>query len=718
MIDLTGVKHHPAMEETVDALCKQTQKTDRGFFQAEMAYFFCKMAAAMRAKIDTHITGEIPVNMYAVALATSGYGKGRSVYIVENELMKGFKRRFLDSTFAKLSEINLWSIANKRAAANSTDQQEEYDKAEKEWRSAGPYLYDFDSGTSPAVKQLRSKLLYSNCGAFNFQMDEIGANLEGNTEVFHVFLELYDQGMVKEKLIKNGPDNKRVESIDGKTPSNMLAFGTPSKLLDGGATEKQFMSLLDMGYARRCLFGFGQESDDAHHTKTPEEIYDNLAAQNKSPILTKWRRHFHTLADEAMHGWAMTVPRDVGIKLVEYQSACKAAADELHENLSILKAEIAHRYFKALKLAGAYAFIDQSNEIEMDHLLAAILVVEESGQCLKELLDREPNHVRLARYMSSVEAVEPGFSHAELMQELPYYKAGQRDRTEMMSLAQQWGYKNNIIIRKQFVDGLEFFTGESLKETNLDELIISYSDHFAYHYEPELAPFDQLHLLTQAEDLHWANHHFKNEHRSDESVIPGFNTIVIDLDGQVSRETVHELMSQYKFMTYTTKRHTEDENRFRLILPMNYHLKLDADDYKKFMNAFMEWLPFDSDDAANQRSKKWQTHPGEYHYNHEGQLLDVLPFIPKTSRNEQHQASMKELASLDSLERWFAERIANGNRNNQMIKFALALVDSGMDLITVSQKVHAFNEKLQDGLSKNEIDNTIMVTVAKRLQKT
>ena len=77
---------------------------------------------------------------------------------------------------------------------------------------------------------------------------------------------------------------------------------------------------------------------------------------------------------------------------------------------------------------------------------------------------------------------------------------------------------------------------------------------------------------------------------------------------------------------------------------------------------------------------------------------------------------MKELASLDSLERWFAERIASGNRNNHMIKFALALVDSGMDLITVSQKVHAFNEKLQDSLTKTEIDNTIMVTVAKRLQ--
>ena len=71
-------------------------------FTLGVAYFFCKMASAMRAKINTHITGEIPVNMYAIALATSGYGKGRSVYIIEQELMRGFKRRFIDSTFAPM----------------------------------------------------------------------------------------------------------------------------------------------------------------------------------------------------------------------------------------------------------------------------------------------------------------------------------------------------------------------------------------------------------------------------------------------------------------------------------------------------------------------------------------------------------------------------------------------------------------------------------------
>ena len=95
---------------------------------------------------------------------------------------------------------------------------------------------------------------------------------------------------------------------------------------------------------------------------------------------------------------------------------------------------------------------------------------------------------------------------------------------------------------------------------------------------------------------------------------------------------------------------------------------------------------------------------------------DALPFIPKTSRNESYKERSRSFQSLDNLEQWFAQKIATGNRNNNMLKFALA-VDSGMDVVDVSKAVHAFNEKLDNPLSENEIDNTVMVTVGKRYVK-
>ena len=380
MIDMTGVQHHPAIEEITEVLCNKTQNTDKGFFRTEVAYFLAKMASNMRATIVTKDRGELPVNIYALALATSGFGKGHSVNIMENEFIKGFKKRFMEDTLPVIAEKSLWDIANDRAARNGSDPQEEYDKVEGEYRRAGAFPFTFDSGTTPAVKQLRHKLLLANCGSINMQIDEIGSNLIGSVEVLTLFLELYDQGIVKQKLTKNTAENTRGEEMDGKTPTNMLLFGTPSKLLDGGQTEEQFYSFLDTGYARRCLFGIGQHNKQAFNTMTPTEIYNRLIQPTNSNVVNKWANQFHKLADPAVFGWKMVVEDPVAIRLLEYKIECEKAANLLADHEEIRKAELSHRYFKALKLAGAYAFVDESSEIEMDHLMQASCWSRNLGQ--------------------------------------------------------------------------------------------------------------------------------------------------------------------------------------------------------------------------------------------------------------------------------------------------------------------------------------------------
>ena len=714
-IDLSTVPHHPAVEDIVDVLCNKTQNIDRGFFRAEVAYFLAKMASCMRATIVTKDRGEIPVNLYVLALATSGFGKGHSVNIVENEFLKGFKTRFMEDTFAVISEQNLWNIANTRAARNGTDQQEEFEKAEKEFKQAGAFPFTFDSGTPPAVKQLRQKLLLSSAGSINFQVDEIGSNLLGVSDVLTLFLELFDQGLVKQKLTKNTAENTRTEELDGKTPTNALLFGTPSKLLDGAQTEDQFYSFLETGYARRCLFGFGQHQR-AGENMSPEEVFRRLTEQTNVDTVNKWSNHFHNLADPAVFGWKMVVEDEVAIQLLAYKIDCEHIADQLAEHEDIKKAELSHRYFKALKLAGAFAFVDQSVEIEMDHLLAAIKLVEESGEAFQMILNREKAYVKLAKYIATVGTE---VTHADLHEALPFYKSSNSARNEMMTLATAWGYKKHIIIKKSFVDGIEFFKGETLQETNIDEIIISYSNHWAYNYLEERVPFDQLHVLTQQEGMHWSNHHFRNQHRSEENVIAGFNAIVLDVDEGISLDTVQELMKDYKFLIYTTKRHQTEGHgdRFRIILPINYTLELDNEEYREFMKSIFAWLPFKTDESYQKREKKSETFAGgQYVYNMDGELFDALPFIPKTSRNEQHKSNFQKLESLDNLERWFAQRIAVGNRNDNMAKYAFALVDSGMSLIDVQNAVHSFNKKLNNPLPENEIDGTIMVSVAKRYQ--
>lgn len=715
MIDLSGVTHNPALEDIVSVLCNKTSNTDRGFFRAEVAFFFGKMASNMRVTIITKDRGDIPVNIYALALATSGFGKGHSVNIVENEIMRGFKRRFMEETLPIVAERNLWDIAHERSLRNGSDPNEEFEKAETEYKRAGVYPFTFDSGTVPAVKQLRHKLLLANAGAISLQIDEIGSNLIGNVDVLNAYLELYDQGIIKNKLTKNTAENTRGEEIDGKTPTNLLLFGTPAKLFDGGQTEDQFYSFLETGYARRCIFGLGVQMRKAFHTQTPEEMYARSIKTDNSATITKYSQLFHGLADPAVFGWKLAVSDEVGITLLRYKIACERAAEEMPDHKEVQKSEISHRYFRALKLAGAYAFIDQSIEIEIHHLLQAILLIEESGQAFQSILKREKTYVKLAKYIAGT---ENEVTHADLNEALPFYKSGTAARNEMMMMAMAWGYKQHIIIKKRFEDGIEFFKGETLEITNLDEVRISYSDNWAYNYQNEIVPFTELHNLTQEPGMHWTNHHFRNGHRAEENGVPGFNLLVIDVDKGISLSMAHELMRDYKFLTYTTKRHTEEANRFRLILPINYTLYLDSEEYKEFMVNVLSWLPFECDESTIQRARKWEScDKGSYHYNFEGDMVDALAFIPKTTKNEQWKLNNATVQSLDNLERWFAQRMESGNRNNQMLKFALALVDSGMDFLSISQQIKSFNEKLANRLSEDEINSTILQTVSKKMSK-
>lgn len=720
MIDLTGVEHHRMISELSGILCKKLGVDDPKFFHSVVAFFGGKAASNMRATIVTQGRGKIPVNLYTIGLAPSGYGKGHSIGIMEEQVLAGFRYRFTQETMPYISDKTMWATADERAELNKSDAQEERDKLEKTYVRQGGYAFTFDGGTSPAVKQLRYKLLMAGIGAINLQVDEIGSNLIATMELLNLFLELYDQGRVKAKLTKHAKDNLRDDEVEGKSPANLLAFGTAIQLFDGGLTEAAFNMLLQTGYARRCLFGWGTLENAQIRPLTAREIYLEEINPVSAGLLQAWSDHFFDLADPSMHNWEVSMDEEVSIALIQYRMDCELKASQFMAHEEVRKAEMAHRYFKTMKVAGTYAFVDKSPAITMDHLLSAILLVEESGVAFNSVMKREKNHVKLAKYIATC---GQEVTHSDLLETLPFYKTTVAGRKDMMDLAIAWGYKNNVIIKKSFSDsGIEFIKGETLTETNINELIISYSDDYGEGFLPELAPFDQLHLVTQAPGIGWCNHHFQDEIRREDHVLPGFNVIVLDVDGDISMNAVHEIFKDTQFMTYTTKRHQLEEHgskdRFRLIFPINYVLEMTIPEYKEFMASFMEFMPFKSDEAAKQRSKKWLSNPkGTFYRNTEGSLMDILPFIPKTSRNEKHRESRTPLASLGDLERWFAPRMVEGDRNNQMAKYAFALVDSGMDPMAISKAVHAFNAKLASPMDEDRINNTIMMSVAKKFSQ-
>lgn len=714
------MKHNPLSEKLVSVLSNKTQSDNPLFFRVLIAYYLAKVVGTMRPEIKTMDRGTIPVNMYAINLAPSGFSKGYSTNLIETQVIHKFKDFFLKNTLPIIGEQSLKDLAMERAARNGTDPDKERESVNIEFTKLGNFLFSFSEGTAPAVKQMRHKLLMAKTGAVNLEMDEIGSNLIANTEVLNSFLELYDVGRIKQKLIKNTAENVRSEEIDGCTPTNMMLFGTPDKLFDGGKTEDEFYSFLSTGYARRCLFGFVKNHTNDMLELDPAEILKRRTDGNNSKFLNDVANQLEKIAEPQNHGKQLLVDQAVTLEIIEYEMNCAKRASAMPEMQAIARAEMTHRYFKALKLAGTYAFIDGSANIKSNHLEEAIKLVEESGDALQELLKRDKPHVKLAKYLADVGS---DVTYADLLEDVPTFKGSAAFKNEQMNLATAWGYKNNIVIKKSFVDGIEFFSADSLEETNLDEMVFSMSTDQAYNYQNHVYKWDNLHELVQEDGIHWVAHHLTNGHRNDDNIIPGFNMVVIDVDEGVSLATAKLLLKDHKCLFYTTKRHqtvdddgTQHGDRFRILFPTNYKLELNTEDYKEFMQNVYDWLPFKVDDGTCDRPRKWMSHEGQFEYI-DGEILDVLPFIPKSSKADEQKKRVTDLQSLDNLERWFIQKTGKGNRSNQMIKYALMLVDSGKDYDEVQDAVIALNSKMADSMDLSEIYSTIMKSVGNKLSK-
>lgn len=606
--------------------------------------------------------------------------------------------------------------ANRRHKTLGISPQEALDRLKKEFRSYGSIRFISDKGTEAAIKQYRNKILLAKLGSLNFVSDEIGNNLVKMEEVLNTFLELYDKGLIKEKLTKNTETSVRYKELIGSTPANLLLFGTPSKLLDGGKTENEFFSLLETGYARRSFFAYSKKANNEAEL-TPDELYDLITRPNQAQEIIDLRYKFSKLADINVANLELQLPRQAGVHLLAYRQWCQERAKQLPEFAEIQKAELEHRYFKALKLAGVYCFLDIESEIRIEHLNQAIKFTEDSGEAIEQIFTREKPYERLAKYIANTGDTE--LTQVDIQNDLPFYKGSQAHKSELMSMAIAWGYKNNIIIRKSFKDGIEFFSGETLKETDLEKLIISRSTDYADNYTNHTVTWSGLEKFVQKPYENWCNHHVADSHRSEDDMVKGFNMVVLDIDDDTEVQQVQELLKDYTYLIHTTKRHqVPDENgiaidRFRVVLPTNYQLNMDKETYYEFMLNLQEWLPFNGLDTGTfQRSRKWACTENCQTFTNEGKLLDVLPFIPKTSRSETFKKSQINLTNLNNIERWFANRMSEGNRNNEMVKYGFMLLDSGNYTVdTIEAILLDFNSKLPNPLEEKEILSTIMVSI-------
>lgn len=710
---------HPKVELLSNILSARIQSPSKDFTTIMACYHLTKLASMMHTKVDAQGYGTLMVNFYGINAAPSGYGKGHATKIIEKQVTHLFRQTFMDYTLPTITERSLVDLAVKRAQRKGTDDAEELELVKAEFKKLGVYLTSFDSGTSPALKQFRHQLLMSRIGSINFEVDEMGSHLVNNKDILDVYLELYD-GEVKPKLIKNTAESARNEEIEGTTPTNMLMFGTPTTLLDGGATQKAYEDMQTTGYARRCFFGYSVIEKSKKLTKA--QRLKMLTDTSSDAQLLQLAIDLEKLADPVNHNFQVAVPTALMAEILEYQEYCEEIEESFKTSDEIRRAEARGRYFKTIRLAGAFAFLDSSADMTLQHWESAVKVAEMSAKCFYEMMDIDPAHVRLAKYLA--ECKEP-MTHSDLMGELPYFPKSMNAQRDQIKLAIAHGHKNNIIIKRTIQDDIEFIQGEALQTNNLATFKIKGSFAVSqflgvsegFFSLGDQLDWDKLSALTLKEDGHWCSHEFLEGIRRNTHAIQGFNTVVIDVDGTCPLDVARNVLQDFAYHIYTTKRHQvafEDKpaaDRYRIVLPMSHTLKLSPEEYKEFMNNVHEFLPFDMDEQTAQANRKWLSNPNGITFDNDGKLFDVLPFIPKTKKNEERRQLVDTHGTMDRLERYFYTKSEEGNRNNVLFKFGAALIDAGYQLDDLVMKIESFNSKLPKPLSKEELENTVIKSV-------
>jgi hypothetical protein len=722
--DFKKYGYNPICETFTQYARSSTQENRPKFIRSLVTAGICKICSNMGTKVITRAGSKIIPNMYMLALMPSGFGKTRSVQLIEKTLITPSFEKYTREVYPKI-KIKARERLLKLLVTSTAEDPEMTSEKLSELATAGMgYLGDLypkvEAITPVAVLQAAHQIRLHKTGSLNLEIDEIGSYLSEAKEVLNMYLKLYDTGELGVKAIKVSKEALRVPNVKGHAAANLLLFGTPAKVFDGANVESLFTELLSIGFGRRLLYVFDSSPGEINNM-TSEEIYDLMAnaSETEDEILelTKSVADNVTLENVGKH---ITMPKSVYIKMIEYQKECIEISNNLPDIHSIRKAEILDRSFKALKYSAAYCWVSGESEISIENLAHAVNLIEDSGEALIKVLTRTPKHIQLFQYLCQSERAK---TEADIVKELTSFCGTKTQREDIVHLAFSHAQTVNGGIVEYVENKVKFYKGYLLEESSIDSILVSYSKGRTFNYikAPEL-DLEQLKKVVLMPNYCFTVHNFVDGHRNADNVIYGFNLIVLDADsGEVSLQEASNLLQDYTHMIYATKRHTVEKPRFRVILPMSHKLKLDKTEFTKFMRNVFLWAPLNLDEGASDIARAWSCNKTEeviVNSSEETKLVNAMQFTAGRVEEKKLRALSEGTEGFSKSYVWFRNQIETGEntRNVMLFRFLKGLQDSAksisteltaQDILQIKDRVTQLNESLTHPLTLAELNDTI-----------
>jgi len=332
----------------------------------------------------------IPVNIISFVIADSGIGKDSSMKSIRNALAPAYEK------INKYREIH--------AKAQAVEDAETDGKKPTDWRKYYSKPRDLFSGIGTIEGQMKhlANLEAGKLGAGYIQVSELGSELHNNPDIANNIVALavgFDTGYIPAKTVKS--DDHQVDPIKN-LPFSGLMFGSPANIVFDEKVKNTFKDEFSSKLSRRSFLSFNQDApkrlifetkEEARAYRRAEKEKANEAAEAIEPWLT-------SLVD-ATSQKPLEVTQEVEDLFGDYKDYNEWFSDGMNKQHPISILHRQHMQWKALKLAGALAILNNDEIIEAHHYVSAVNFTEIFSEDLEQFeieLAKEPYEL-LISYM-------------------------------------------------------------------------------------------------------------------------------------------------------------------------------------------------------------------------------------------------------------------------------------------------------------------------------
>lgn len=630
------------------------------------------------------------IRFYSIVFAQSGVGKS-----------------FTLSTLEKLFQFEQYGLAMKMYFERSIALlPEEPDNVKEILRYMPKTATTGLEGTKEGLFYITNSQVMSGFGSMNIVTEELGESISSSSEVLSKLKEMYD-GKYKAKLVKGDMNAELKDDIENII-CNFIGVGTRKGVTKDA--ERELNRIATSGMYRRCYIvdskQYVEKNRDKSRIKELEEYLDKLNSHLKEEFISRQTVQFFNEKHMDLEPGVIEEIEEIDDLLI------KAANDDRFDEFAQYDTGSLEMI---IDLSHVIAFLEGESKVSIQNVKDAYDFMLRTRETIRDTF----KIIHPYKIMYDFLLKKDNMTISEMAEIDPSIPIAKTQVNDNLALLEELCYRRNKILKSNEGKVLRFKI-EELPINKLNKIIISVHNEnrgeFAINFKPYEIDWESLKKIIVSDKVEsFCSSHFESTakapdgHRTQDKLIEGSNIIVFDIDAGMSINEARELLSEYKYVIYTSKSHNiekyEYRDRFRIILPTKSNFYVTPEQHKTLYINIEEFLGLVNNDIQTRNvSRLWYTNPNAETYENDGELFDVTYLLPSTDRSDNYLPKMTAInESMDEGEfsrreagyvKWFIQNTTEGNRHENLTKAAYFFKELGLSESEWKHKIAYINQML------------------------